>query len=104
MALASLLYIPQPASAEIYLTYKDQKMNLREAVLLLAGVLLTKGYQQPANNYTIFSTALYSQFEDNTVEDWLGQGALQHQIVNYATYLGVQLRAPQAKKAFVEAV
>jgi len=105
IALASLLYIPQPASSEIYLSFNDQKMTLREAFLVLAGVLLKQGYQQPANNYTIFTNGLDGNFEDNTVQDFLLQGGSQHQIINYANYLGVKnLPASLAKKPLVEAV
>lgn len=89
IVITSLMYIPQPAASDVYLIYKESRMSLREAFLLLAGALLKQGYQQPSNNYTVFNTDLYSNFEDNTVEDWFGQAGAQHQIINYAKYLGV---------------
>jgi hypothetical protein len=103
IVLTSLLYIPQPAASQINLTYKGHKMSLREAFLLLSGVLLTQGYQQPVNNYTVFNNDLDTSFEDNTVEDWFQQAGTQHQIVNYANYLGVQLPVSLAALPLVEA-
>lgn len=91
LVFTSALYLPQPLAASIKVTYQGHTIGLNEAVLLLAGAFLLYGYQQPTNNYTIFSTNLFPQFTNNTVKDWLGQGGSQHQIGNYANYLGVTL-------------
>ena len=104
LVVTSLMYIPQPTASDIYLSYKDQKMSLREAFLLLAGALLQQGYQQPSNNYTLFNTDLYSKYEDNTVEAWFDQAGAQHQIINYAKYLGVKLPASLAMQPLAELV
>jgi hypothetical protein len=91
LVFTSLLYLPQPLAADITVKHKGHTFNLNEAILLLAGAFLLYGYQQPTNNYTIFKTDLFPEFEDNTVQGWLGQGGTQHQIANYAKYLGVTL-------------
>ncbi|SDH08683.1 lipase family protein [Chitinophaga filiformis] len=93
--VTSLMYEPQPSPFEIYLGYQDQRISLHDAFLLLAGALQTQGYQQPLNNYTIFKNDLDQRYEDNTLEAWFDQAGSQHQIVNYANYLGVKL--PLAK-------
>ncbi|SHN18479.1 hypothetical protein [Chitinophaga sp. CF418] len=104
IVLTSLMYLPQPEAADINLSYKGHDMSLREAFLLLAGVLLTQGYQQPVNNYTVFNNELDPKFESNTVSAWFGQAGSQHQITNYAKYLGVKLPVSLAKKPLVETV
>ncbi len=91
LVFVSALYLPKPLAAEITVDYQGHTVNLNEAVLLLAGVFLLYGYQQPTNNYTIFTTNLNPQYTDNTPKSWLAQGGYQHQIANYANYLGVQL-------------
>ncbi|WP_261387478.1 hypothetical protein [Chitinophaga pinensis] len=58
---------------------------------MLAGVFNLYDYQQPTNNYTIFGTELYPKYKDNTIGNWFMQAGAQHQINNYANYLGVQL-------------
>lgn len=103
IVITSLMYIPKPSASEIYLTYNGQSMSLREAFLILAGALLKQGYQQPANNYTIFNTDLDIDDEANTVEAWFDQAGVQHQIFNYANYLGVKLPVSQAKQPLVAA-
>lgn len=87
--LNGFLYIPSPAASAITVTYKGYTVSLREAFILVAGVFLYDGYQQQANNYTIFNTDLYPDYEANTVEDWFGQAGMQHGLNNYAAYLGV---------------
>jgi triacylglycerol lipase len=91
IVFTSLLYLPQPLAAEITVTFQGHTVNLNEAFLMLAGAFLVFGYQQPANNYTIFGTALYPDYEDNTVTDWFRQAGSQHMLSNYANYLGVTL-------------
>lgn len=89
--LTGFLYIPSPAASAITVTYKGHTVSLREAFILLAGVFLFYGYQQQANNYTIFNTDLYTEYEENTAEDWFAQEGAQHAVSNYAAYLGVML-------------
>lgn len=85
------LYTPQPAAAEITTTYKGQTVSLQEVFLLLAALFTLDDYQQPANNYTFFPTLLNTNHEANTLNGWLGQAGAQHQISNYAQYLGITL-------------
>jgi len=89
--LTGLLYMPKPAAADITVTYKGHTVSLREAFFLLAGVFLFYGYQQQNNNYTVFNTSLYEQYENNTAQDWFGQAGAQHAVANYAGFLGVIL-------------
>lgn len=91
LVFVSSLYLPKPLAVDIKVTHQDHPLRLNEAILLLAGVFFLYGYQQPTNNYTIFNTNLNPQYQDTTVKSWLGQGGYQHQIANYANYLGVTL-------------
>lgn len=85
------LYSPAPDAAVIKFNYKGNNIGLPFAINAIADVLSLSGYKQQTNNYTKFPTALYGKDEKNTVGDWLGQAGYQHQIFNYATYLGVTL-------------
>lgn len=104
IVVTSLLYIPQPSASEITTDYNGHTVSLREAFLLLAGAFLLYGYQQPKNNYTVFATELYPEYEQNTVGDWFSQAGAQHALSNYATYLGVELPASLAQQPLVQAV
>jgi hypothetical protein len=89
--LTGFLYDPAPAASAISVVYKGYTVSLREAFFLLSGVFLLYGYQQQSNNYTIFNTALYTEYESNTAEDWFAQAGSQHAVSNYAAFLGVML-------------
>jgi hypothetical protein len=86
-----LMYVPAPAASQISVTYRGHTVTLREAFFLLSGVFLLYGYQQQGLNYTVFSTDIYSEYEDNTVQDWFSQAGAQHALSNYAGFLGVML-------------
>lgn len=94
--LTGFLYDPAPAASAITVTYKGYTVSLREAFFLLSGVFLLYGYQQQSNNYTIFNTALYTEYESNTADDWFAQAGSQHAVSNYAAFLGVMLPLQQA--------
>lgn len=104
LVFTSLMYLPQPLAAEITVNYNGSTVTLREAFLMLAGAFQQLGYQQPTNNYTFFSTDLDTDFESNTVGDWFGQAGIQHQLFNYANYLGVKLPVTKAQTTFIQAV
>ncbi|HEY9259772.1 lipase family protein [Chitinophaga sp.] len=89
--LTGLLYDPAPAASAITVVYKGYTVSLREAFFLLSGVFLLYGYQQQNNHYTVFNTALYTEYESNTAEDWFAQAGSQHAVSNYAAFLGVML-------------
>lgn len=98
-----LLYSPKPAASAITVVFNSrtvalnkQSLTLQQAFLLMGGLFLKAGYQQPANNYILFTANLNPKYSDNTIQDWLGQAGTQHQLFNYASYLGVKL-PPTAK-------
>jgi predicted lipase len=91
IAFTGSLYSPQPAAAKITTTYKGKTVSLQKLFPLLAALFTLDDYQQPANNYTFFKTQLNTNHEANTLKGWLGQAGAQHQITNYAEYLGVML-------------
>lgn len=97
--LTGFLYDPAPAASAISVVYKGYTVSLREAFFLLSGVFLLYGYQQQSNNYTIFNTALYPEYESNTAEDWFAQAGSQHAVSNYAAFLGVMLPLQPATQA-----
>ena len=91
-------YSPAPAASAISFTNKKGKVTqLVDAINDLAGLLtLTdllnlSAYKQQANNYTKFQNALTPNHVDNSLAGWFGQAIYQHQLFNYATYLGVVL-------------
>lgn len=91
LILTGLLYIPQPAAAQITTVFKGMTVSLQEAFLMLGGIFLLYDYQQENNHYTVFGTSLYSEYEQNTLQDWLTQAGAQHALSNYAGFLGVDL-------------
>jgi triacylglycerol lipase len=97
--LQGLLYIPSPLAGSITIPYNGQSITLREGFFTLSGMLSPFKYRQQSLNYIIFPTDLYSQFMSNSVKDWFGQAGSQHQIINYANYLGVSVNVQKAKAA-----
>ncbi|PSL30994.1 lipase family protein [Chitinophaga ginsengisoli] len=83
------LYDPSPEASAVPVNFEGLSMTLKEAIQLLAGVFYLYDYQQPQNNYTTFNTEVYP------VDDWFKQGGIQHQLFNYANYLGVKLLTQQ---------
>ena len=89
-------YSPSPAASAITFINDDgNTITLRDAFIILSGVLTLCGYKQQTNNYTIFNNKLDERFEENTMKDWFYQAGSQHNISNYATYLGL----PQLQSA-----
>ena len=43
-------------------------------------------------------TPLYPKYATNKLGDWLGQAGLQHQLYNYANYLGITLPVVNQEK------
>ncbi|UPK72092.1 lipase family protein [Chitinophaga filiformis] len=104
LVYTATLYAAPPEAAQITVTYQGQTVSLGEAFLLLAGVFLLYGYQQPQHNYTIFKTDLYGDNDQNTVQDWFGQAGDQHALSNYANYLGVTLPVSVARQPLLQPV
>lgn len=82
-------YIPAPLAAACKIG--DTKVTLQEVFLGLAAEFKDCDYQQATKNYITFKTPLFPQFPDSSVKSWLGQAGMQHQLYNYANYLGVTL-------------
>lgn len=80
-----------PDAAAIIVKFKDGQATLQQVYLLLADLFTPFDYQQPKKNYVKFTTDLDLKYKANTIEDWLQQAAIQHQLFNYAGYFGITL-------------
>ncbi|WP_298738808.1 lipase family protein [uncultured Chitinophaga sp.] len=87
----ALMYLGGPASRLISVTYKGKTVNLAEAFATLAGAFMIYGYTQQTKHYTTFLAEIDSQYTQNTFEDFFQQAGYQHQVMHYASYLGVTL-------------
>ena len=85
------MYLGGPSSGSISVTYKGKTITLREAFILLAGAFLIYGYAQQNLNYTPFYVATDSQYTQNTFEDFFQQAGYQHEVMHYASTLGITL-------------
>lgn len=91
-----LMYIGGPSSGSITVTYKGKTLSLREAFILLAGAFLIYGYAQQSLNYKPFYVATDSQYTQNTFEDFFQQAGYQHEVMHYASTLGITLPSTSA--------
>ncbi len=91
MLVVTFLFFPAPDASKIPVNYMGSTTNLREAFLMITGMFYKLGYQQPGSRYEVFSNKLYKKYKKNTLEHWLHQAARQHDIVNYANYLKIEL-------------
>lgn len=94
LLLVSDFYKPKtPDATVIQLPSKNEpsSMTVHDFYKKMADILLLFGYQQPKNNYEYFEAKLDSRWQENTIDDWHGQVGFQHQLFNYAKYLGVDL-------------
>ena len=90
-------YSPHPAASAI--TYKvlgiDTKLTdtIEDIATLLTVTDLVNwsNYRQQTNNYIKFPTELNGNHIGDNVGDWFDQALIQHQLYNYAGYLGVKL-------------
>lgn len=99
MIIAAALYIPAPSSGGITVTYKGVTISLREAFIGLAILLEPYGYQQQADNYTVFPNNIDEQYTANTIGDYFYQVGYQHGLDNYAAYLGITLPLDAVEKS-----
>ncbi|MBV8255271.1 MAG: hypothetical protein JO154_21910 [Chitinophaga sp.] len=103
LAATGNLYNPHPAASAIKVTFNHKQITLQSAFQLLGELFLLAGYQQPKKNYITFTAKLFPELEKDNIQDWLGQAGFQHQLFNYANYLGVTLPA-HAKKPVAQTV
>ncbi|RPD41712.1 lipase family protein [Chitinophaga barathri] len=95
--LVAWLYITAPSAGAITVTYKGHTISLREAFILLSGILYAYGYQQQSLHYSVFGTQVNPDYVQNTFSDWFQQAGAQHALVNYANDLGQKLPAELAE-------
>ncbi|TWF40427.1 lipase (class 3) [Chitinophaga polysaccharea] len=104
LLLVSNFYKPETPDATVIQvsTGKGQDpMTVHDFYQNLAGALLLLGYQQPKNNYEYFEANLDARWQGNNIDDWHSQVGFQHQLFNYAKYVGVDL--PPVKQPIVTA-
>lgn len=86
-----LMYLGGPSSGSITVTYKGKTISLREAFIMLAGAFLIYGYAQQNLNFEPFYVDVSSQYTQNTFEDFFQQAGYQHEVMHYASNLGITL-------------
>lgn len=91
VALLGFMYIGGPSAGEITCTYDNKTVSLREAFELFAAVLAFYEYTQQNLHYQTFNVATDSAYTQNTLSDFFNQAGYQHEVVHYATNLGVTL-------------
>lgn len=87
----ALMYVGGPSSGSITVTYKGKTLSLREAFIMLAGAFWIYGYAQQNLNYESFTAGIDSQYTQNTFEDFFQQAGYQHEVMHYASNLGITL-------------
>ncbi|HVI45383.1 MAG TPA: lipase family protein [Chitinophaga sp.] len=98
------LYNPIPDASKVMVTLPGQQQsttlqNALDTIAELLGVI-NLNYTQQSQGLTKFSTDLNLQFNKfNTINEWLGQAGVQHQLPYYADQVGVYNLPPLPQAA-----
>lgn len=99
------LYKPFPKATDIQVKSDGKEIPLSLFFVGMASKIAPLDYQQPNDSLvTTFAAPLVNPPDTSTLPLFEEQGAMQHQLFNYATYLGVKLPPVNVNDAIATAI